>query len=122
MIFMGERREYAQRYKKLWKSLSDLLKNSSGWKVGGVAKEGSRHEGDFKDKSDLDMDFWISETYQKQNVYDDIIPKLMKHYTGSQVQKGRSENVIKFAKDGLKVDIVLLPKKEFNKKIDKFKP
>ncbi|NVM19608.1 MAG: hypothetical protein HWN80_18035 [Candidatus Lokiarchaeota archaeon] len=118
---MGERREYAQRYKKLWRSLSEWLKNSSGWKVGGVAKEGSRREGDFKNKSDLDMDFWIAETYEKQKVYDDIIPKLRKHYTGSQVQKGRSENVIKFAQDGLKVDIVLLPKKEFNKKVNKFK-
>jgi len=117
---MGERREYAQRYKKLWKSLSEWLKNSSGWKVGGIAKEGSRREGDFKDKSDLDMDFWIAETYQKQKVYDDIMPKLRRDYTGSQVQKGRSENVIKFAYNGLKVDIVLLSKNEFKKKIDKF--
>ena len=118
---MGERREYAQRYKKLWKSLSEWLKNSSGWKIGGVAKEGTRREGNFKNKSDLDMDFWIAETYQKQIVYDDIIPKLRKDYTGSQVQKGRSQNVIKFAQDGLKVDIVLLPNKEFKKKINKFK-
>ena len=118
---MGERREYAQRYKKLWKSLSDWLRGSSGWKIGGVAKEGSRREGDFKNKSDLDMDFWIAETYDKQKVYDEIIPKLRSHYTGSQVQKGRSENVIKFAQNGLKVDIVLLPKKEFKKKINKFK-
>ena len=118
---MGERREYAQRYKKLWKSLSNWLKNNSGWKVGGVAKEGSRREGDFKNKSDLDMDFWIAETHDKQKVYDDIIPKLRRTYKGSQVQKGRSENVIKFAQNGLKVDIVLLPKKEFNKKVNKFK-
>lgn len=118
---MAERDEYAQRYKKLWKSISDWLKSSSGWKVGGVRKEGSRREGDFKNKSDLDMDFWIAETYNKQKVYDDIIPKLRKHYSGSQVQKGRNENVIKFAQNGLKVDIVLLSKKEFNKKVDKFK-
>ncbi|MBA7516420.1 hypothetical protein ES705_08468 [subsurface metagenome] len=39
---MAERREFAQKYKKLWKSLSNWLKNSSGWKVAGVAKEGSR--------------------------------------------------------------------------------
>jgi len=113
---MAERREFAQRYKKLWITLSNWLKNNSGWKVGGVAKEGSRYEGDFKDKSDLDMDFWISEPYQKQKVYDDIIPKLQKAYPGSQVQKGTSENVIKFSINGLKTDIVLLPKKEFKKK------
>ncbi len=118
---MGERREYAQRYKKLWISLSNWLKSSSGLKVGGVAKEGSRREGDFKNKSDLDMDFWISETYQKQKVYDNIMPKLRKFYKGSQVQKGRSENVIKFTYNGLKVDIVLLPKKEFEKKADRYK-
>ena len=103
---MAERREYAQRYKSLWISLSDWLKNNSGWKIGGVAKEGSRREGDFKDKSDLDMDFWIAEVYQKQEVYDDIIPRLRKDYPGSQVQKGSSNNVIKFAQKGHKVDLV----------------
>jgi len=118
---MAERREYAQRYKKLWKSLLEWLKNSSGWNVGGVAKEGSRREGDFKNKSDLDMDFWISEPYQKQKVYDDIIPKLRKDYEGSLVQKGRSENVIKFTQNGLNVDIVLLPKKQFREKREKYK-
>lgn len=118
---MSERGEYAQRYKKLWKSLSEWLKNSSGWKVGGVAKEGSRREGDFKDKSDLDMDFWIAEPYQKQKVYDDLMPKLRRDYPGSQLQKGRSENVIKFSQNGLKVDIVLLSKKEFNEKVNKYK-
>ena len=121
VISIAERREYAQRYKSLWNSLSKWLKKHSGWKVGGVAKEGSRREGDFKNRSDLDMNFWIAEPYQKQKVYDDIIPKLRRAYTGSQVQKGRSENVIKFAQNGLKVDIVLLPKKEFNKKVNKFK-
>lgn len=67
------------------------------------------------------MDFWIAETYQKQKVYDDIIPKLRNHYKGSQVQKGGSNNVIKFSLKGLKVDIVLLPKKEFMEKRKKYK-
>ena len=118
---MAERREYAQRYKKKWISLSNWLKNNSGWKVGGIAKEGSRRQGDFKDKSDLDMDFWISEQYQKQNVYDDIIPKLRNAFPESQVQKGSSKNVIKFSQKGLKVDMILLPKKEFEKKNKKLK-
>ena len=118
---MTERREYAQRYKSLWISLSDWLKDKSGWKIGGVAKEGSRREGDFQDKSDLDMDFWIAEPYQKQTVYDDIIPKLRRDYNESQVQKGSSNNVIKFAQKGLKVDLVLLKKKEFLKKRKKYK-
>ena len=118
---MTERESYAKRYKNLWISLSDWLKTKSGWKVGGVAKEGSRRKGVFKDKSDLDMDFWIAEPYQKQKVYDDIIPKLRNHYKGSQLQKGRSNNVIKFSLKGLKVDIVLLPKKEFMEKRKKYK-
>ncbi|KKN43160.1 hypothetical protein LCGC14_0706060 [marine sediment metagenome] len=104
---MAERREFAQKYKKLWKSLASWLKNSSGWKVAGVAKEGSHRNGNFKDKSDLDMNFWISESYQKQKVYNDIIPKLRKAYPGSKVQKGTSENVIKFTFNGMKVDIIL---------------
>lgn len=118
---MAERREFAQRYKKLWISLSNWLKTKSGCKIGGVAKEGSRREGDFKDKSDLDMDFWITEPYEKQKVYDDIIPKLRRDYEGSQVQKGRSNNVIKFAQKGLKVDMVLLPKNKFMEKREKYK-
>jgi len=118
---MAERREFAQKYKKLWKSLSSWLKNSSGWKVAGVAKEGSRRKGNFKDKSDLDMNFWISEPYQKQKVYDGIIPKLRKAYPGSNVQKGTSENVIKFTFNGRKVDIILLPKKIFEEKVRNYK-
>ena len=118
---MAERREYAQRYKKLWKSIGNWLTHNSGWSVGGVAKEGSRRTGKFKNKSDLDVDFWISESYQKQKVYDDIIPKLRKTYPGSQVQKGGSKNVIKFAFNDLKVDFILLPKKEFKEKVKKYK-
>ena len=118
---MVERREFAQKYKKLWKSLSSWLKSSSDWKVAGVAKEGSRRKGNFKDKSDLDINFWISEPYQKQKVYDDIIPKLRKAYPGSNVQKGTSENVIKFAFNGMKVDIILLPKKIFKEKVRNYK-
>jgi len=118
---MAERHEYAQKYKRLWISLSEWLKNKSGWKIGGVAKEGSRRKGDFKNKSDLDMDFWIAEPYEKQKVYDDIIPKLRRDYIDCQVQKGRSNNVIKFAQKGLKVDMVLLTKKKFMEKRKKYK-
>ena len=121
MGYIAERREYAQRYKKLWKSLSKWLIEKSEWKIGGVAKEGSRREGDFKDRSDLDMDFWIAEPYRKQNVYYDIIPKLRRDFIGSQVQTGSSGNVIKFSQNGLKVDLVLLPKKEFFEKRRKYK-
>ena len=111
----------AQRYKKLWKSIAKWLTHDSGWSVGGVAKEGSRRTGKFEDKSDLDVDFWLSESYQKQDVYDDLIPKLRSAYPGSQVQKGRSENVIKFAWKGLKMDLVLLPKKQFKEKVKKYR-
>ena len=114
---MTERRQYAQRYKKLWKSIANWLKNNSGWKVAGVAKEGSRRRGDFSDQSDIDVDFWISGPYQKQKVYDDIIPKLRNAYNGSQVQKGTSQNVIKFVYDGLEIDLILLPESEFREKV-----
>jgi hypothetical protein len=114
---MNERREYAQRYKKLWHSLANWLRNSSGWKVSGVAKEGSRRRGDFKAKSDLDIDFWISESYNKQTVYDDIIPKLRKNFPGSNVQKGGSQNVLKFAYNGLLAEIILVSKDIFTDKV-----
>ena len=118
---MNEYREYAQRYKKLWKTLSVWLKRESGWNVGGVAKEGSRRLGDFKPKSDLDIDFWISEPYDKQKVYDDIIPKLRRAYTGSKVQKGGSQNVIKFAYNGLLAEIILVPHRIFDDKVKRNK-
>ena len=116
---MAERREYAQRYKRLWKSMANWLKNESGWKVGGVSKEGSRRRGDFDDRSDIDVDFWISEPHQKQEVYDDLIPKLRNAYRGSQVRKGSSQNVIKFIYDGLKMDLILLAQNEFLEKVRK---
>jgi hypothetical protein len=118
---MAENREKSQQYKKIWNALANWLKNSTGWKVGGVAKEGSRRSGTFTSKSDLDVDFWISETYDKQRVYDDIIPKLRKSFPNSHVQKGGSENVLKFSFKGNKTDIVLLPKKEFMEKVEKYK-
>jgi hypothetical protein len=118
---MSENREIAQQYKKKWKALANWLKNSTGYKVGGVTKEGSRRDGTFTSKSDLDVDFWISETYNKQQVYDDIIPKLRKSFPNSQVQKGSSKNVLKFSYKGKKTDIVLLPKKEFLEKVKKYK-
>jgi len=114
---MNEQREKAQQYKKLWKSLSVWLKNESGWKIGGVGKVGSRRRGDFKPKSDMDVNFWISDIYRKQDVYDDLLPKLRGGFPGSQAQKGTSQNVLKFAYNGLKVDIKLVSHAEFKKMI-----
>lgn len=118
---MAERREKAQQYKKLWTSLANWLRSNSGWKIGGVAKEGSRRRGDFKDHSDVDIDFWISGPYDKQQVYDNIIPKLRNNYPGSQVQKGGNQNVLKFAYKGLLAEIILLPKDVFDDKVQKNK-
>lgn len=118
--FMDDQRENAQRYKRLWRSLSNWLKNNSGWKVGGVAKVGSRRRGDFHPKSDMDIDFWISDPYDKQKVYDNLLPKLRTAFPGSQTQKGTSHNVMKFAYGGLKVDIKLVSKAEFDKMINDY--
>lgn len=49
------------------------------------------------------------------------MPKLRNSYPGAQLQKGTGQNVLKFAYEGKKVDIVLLPKKEFDAKVEKYK-
>ena len=61
--------------------------------------------------------FWLSKAYQKQKVYEDLIPKLRKSYTGSQVKKESDKNVLKMYYDGLEVDIVLVLKSDFNRQI-----
>jgi hypothetical protein len=116
---MTEKREYTQQ--KLWKSMVIWLINKSGWKIGGVTKEGSRRSGDFDDQSDIKIDFWITEPYQKQKVFDDLMPKLRNVYRGSQVLIDSSQNVIQFVYNGLKIGLNILPKMEFKKKAKKNK-
>lgn len=116
---MVERKENVHRYQKLWKSIVIWLTNKSGWNVGGASKEDRR--GDLDDRSDMDIDFWISKPHQKQEVYEDLIPKLRNKYRGSQVVKSTNQNVIMFVYDGVKIDINLLPKKEYMEKLRKRK-
>ena len=52
---MSIRRQYEQRYAAFWRSLANFLRNSSGFKVSGVARQGSRNIGTHRDRSDLDV-------------------------------------------------------------------
>jgi len=39
---MAERREFEQRYAKLWRSIVNFIKNNTGLRVSGIARAGSR--------------------------------------------------------------------------------
>lgn len=109
----GKGNEY--RFQKLWKSIVIWLVDKSGWKVGGATKQDRIV--DLDGRSDLDIDFWILEPYQKQEVYGDLIPKLRNAYPGCQVVK--NQNVIMFVYEGLKIDLNLLSKSEYIEKLSK---
>ncbi len=118
---MVERKENVHRYQKVWKSIVIWLTDKSGWNVGGATKEDSSQRGDVDEQSDIDIEFWIDTTYQKQDAYDDLIPKLRNAYRGSQVVKNSSQDVIIFVYDGLKINLNLLPKEEYMEKLSKRK-
>ena len=113
---MVDEQENAYKFQKIWKSLVIWLTTKSGWTIGGVRKDI-----ELDSQSDIYMDFWIDDSYEKHEVYNDLIPKLRSTYPGSQVVKGGGQNTIMFVYDGLKIDLNLLFKQEYMEKLDKRK-
>jgi len=113
---MSIRREAEQRYSAFYKSLKNFLYNNSGYNIKGVARWGSRTTGEHKDKSDLDVIFWIFGNPSKQKVYTDLIDKL-KNTLKVNANTGTSKNVIKIWKEGLKCDLRLLSESEYRTQI-----
>ena len=114
---MSIRREEEQRYSAFYKSLKNFLYNNSGYNVRGVARWGSRTTGEHKDKSDLDVIFWIFGNSSKQKVYTEVIDKL-KTILKVNADKGSSMNVIKIWKEGIKCDLRLLTETEYRTQIN----
>ncbi len=75
---MSIRREAEQKYSALYNSLKNFLNNNSGYNIGGVARWGSRTTGVHRDKSDLDVIFWIIRNPSKQKIYPNLVDKLKK--------------------------------------------
>ncbi|MGQ4876298.1 MAG: hypothetical protein ACP6IY_19730 [Promethearchaeia archaeon] len=113
---MAVRREGEQRYSAFYESLKNFLYYNSGYNVGGVARWGSRTTGDHKDKSDLDVIFWIIGDPPKHEVYPQLIEKLKK-ILNVHADFGSSRNVIKIWKDWITCDLVLLTRSEYENQI-----
>jgi len=114
---MSIRREAEQKYSAFYKSLKNFLYNNSGFDIGGVARWGSRTTGEHKDKSDLDVIFWIVGDPSKQKVYTELIVKLKK-ILKVNANTGSSKNVIKIWKEKITCDLVLLSKSDYKEQID----
>lgn len=113
---MSIRREAEQKYSAFNNSLKNFLYNNSGYKIGGVARWGSRTTGEHKDKSDLDVIFWIVGNPSEQKVYADLIDKLKK-ILKVNANTGSSKNVIKIWKEGITCDLVLLSELDYKEQI-----
>ncbi len=113
---MSERRESEQRYSAFYTSLKNFLYKNSGLPVRGVARWGSRTTGNHRDRSDLDVIFWIQANPSKESVYPGLVDKL-KLVLKVNADIGRSYNVINIWKPGISCDLVLLMEREYRDQI-----
>jgi len=111
---MSLRRQREQQYSKLASSLNNFLRNSTGYDIHGVARQGSRKERTHRDESDLDIIFALAGNPRKDEIYpnlEDLIPKVLK----IQADIGEDYNVINLLKGDLEVDLVLLTIADFER-------
>ena len=114
---MSVRREFEQRYSHFWRSLSNFLRNNSGFPVSGVAREGSRRRGTHDDRSDLDVIFAISGDRPKNQIYPTLVNRLISTMN-VQARIGTSYNAIKIQKDQIRCDLVLRTQTQFQAQIN----
>ncbi|KKL53370.1 hypothetical protein LCGC14_2276120 [marine sediment metagenome] len=114
---MSIRREAELKYSAFYNSLKNFLNYNSGYKIGGVARWGSRTTGEHRDKSDLDVIFWIVRNPSKQKIYLALINKLKKTLKVN-TDIGSSSNVIKIWKEGVTCDLVLLSESDYRTQIN----
>lgn len=114
---MSIRREAEQKYSAFYNSLKNFLYNNSGYNIRGVARWGSRTTGEHRDKSDLDVIFWIFGNPSKQKVYPNLIDKLKK-IMKVNANTGSSNNVIKIWKEGITCDLILLSESDYRIQIN----
>lgn len=119
MSLMGERREFEQRYASIWRSIGNFLRNSSGLRIGGVARTGSRRRMNHRPDSDLDIIFWVSGDPGKNQVYPDLVDRLKK-VLRVNAWIGSSYNVINISKDTLEIDLVLVSQKGFSEEKNQY--
>ncbi len=113
---MSIRRQYEQSYASFWRSLANFLRNSSGFKVSGVARQGSRNIGTHRDRSDLDVIFAIQDNPSKRDVYSPLVERIKKTMD-IHADIGDDYNVIKIWKNQVSCDLVLRNQNDFQNQI-----
>jgi len=114
---MSVRREFEQRYARFWRSLANFLRNSSGFPISGVAREGSRRRGTHHDRSDLDVIFAISGDPPKSQVYPLLVERLIT-IMNVQARIGTSYNAVKIQKEQIRCDLVIQTQSKFQAQIN----
>jgi len=114
---MSLKREKDQQYKSKWDSILNFLINNSGYPISGVARAGSRRQGDWNINSDLDIRFAIARDPPREEVYPKLKSLIKTNFKDSSVRIGSSYNVINIEIGELSFDLVLLSQSKFEKQV-----
>ena len=106
-----------QEYARYWDTIRNILQNNISYKGVQIARAGSRVQGGWTDKSDLDIRFSLKGDPSKQSVYPELVRLLKQNIPKANVEIGNSYNVINMSVDGLEFDIVLLTTQDFNEQV-----
>ena len=96
-----------EKYSEIKKRLANVLRNSTGLPVQKVKYAGSRQKGNYKESSDLDLQFSVQGDPQKDNVYPKVVDAI-KSTLDHLVSVGTSGNVVKVWGTGFSIDLVLM--------------
>jgi len=112
------KRQTDQQYRSKWISIQNFLKNNTGYSFAGVARAGSRKQGDWRIYSDLDIRFAISGDPSRNEIYPDLRDKLENAFPKAQVWIGSSYHVINMKIENLNFDLVLLSINDFQYQVE----
>jgi len=114
---MSKRRELEQQASSFAKKIDHFLHKNTNLTIYGVARQGSRKEGTYRDDSD-DIVFFFFFDPNKEEIYPDLTEKLEK-VMNVQAELGENGNVINIKKGKLDIDLVLLPTEKFESQIQR---
>lgn len=114
---MNMRKQTDQQFRKKWKSIRNFLYYNTGYELAGVARAGSRRQGDWKTSSDLDIRFAIVGNPSRSEVYPDLRNKLKKCFSTAKIRIGSSKKVINMKIGNLDFDLIPLSTTKFKQQI-----
>ncbi len=116
IIIMANRRELEQQASSFAKKLDNFLHKNTNLKIHGVALQGSRKQGTYRDDSDLDIIFAAAKDPNRDKIYPELADKLIKGMN-VKAELGANKNIINIRKGDLDIDLVLLSKEDFEKQV-----